>query len=255
MSGERKGDIEGTLTKYQLNLTYLLDASGSMFGQPINQLNTAMAESVQVAEETAKEKEVELRMRVVKFNNGAEWIYGGESSGESHIDWKPIDADGGTDTAEAIDLASSIMHRKYLGERNFKPVVILITDGCSNDRDDTRKAVDKLKTSLKSSTNPNKDKIIRIAIGVKGADQEELNYFASIGNIEREDGHVDENVPLVFDVENIATLKSLLKGITVSSIASSVNNGAGEDNTETPIIIEEDSNSSSTGSDEDVWEE
>ena len=45
-------------TKYQLNLIYLLDTSGSMYGEPINQLNEAMAEAVQIAEEAAKEKEV-----------------------------------------------------------------------------------------------------------------------------------------------------------------------------------------------------
>ena len=62
-------EFEAAPTKYQLNLIYLLDTSGSMYGEPINQLNVAMAEAIQVAEEAAKEKEVQLLMRVVEFNS------------------------------------------------------------------------------------------------------------------------------------------------------------------------------------------
>ena len=51
-----------------------------------------------------------------------------------HIDWKDLDANGGTDTAGAIELATSVMQKQYLGMRNYRPVVILITDGESNDR-------------------------------------------------------------------------------------------------------------------------
>lgn len=225
-------DIIGdTTTKYQLNLIYLVDTSGSMTGEPINQLNAAMGEAVTVAEEAANEKEVQLFMRVVEFNSVADWIFGDTENGLGHIDWKPLTANGGTDTAGAIDKATSVMHRKYLGERNFRPVVILITDGLSNDPQRTVEAVARLKSSLKSSTDPTKDKIIRIAIGVTGANQDELNNFASIGNIERPDGTVDENVPLVFNVDDVALLKGLLRGVTVSSIASSVGGGLVDDKT------------------------
>ena len=128
------------------------------------------------------------------------------------------------------------MHREFLGERNYRPVVILITDGESNDPQKTVEAVAKLKASLKSSTDPNKDKITRIAIGVTGANQTELNNFASVGNIEREDGTMDENVPFVFNVDDVQMLKGLLKGVTVSSIASSIGGGIGGDGDDTPVI-------------------
>ena len=47
--GSMNDRVNGGTTKYQLNLIYLLDTSGSMVGEPINQLNVAMAEAVQVA--------------------------------------------------------------------------------------------------------------------------------------------------------------------------------------------------------------
>lgn len=223
-------------TKYQLNLIYLVDTSGSMHDEPINQLNVAMAEAVQVAEEAAVEKEVQLLMRVVEFNTVAKWIFGDTRQGVEHIDWIPLNANGGTDTAGAIDLAREVMHREFLGERNYRPVVILITDAESDNRQKTIEAIARLKASLKSSTDPNKDKITRIAIGVNGADQIQLTDFASVGNIEREDGTVDEKVPFVFNVDDVGLLKGLLKGVTVSSIASSIGGGVGGNGDETPVI-------------------
>ena len=223
-------------TKYQLNLIYLVDTSGSMYGEPINQLNVAMAEAVQVAEEWSMEMEVQLFMRVVEFNSVAKWLIGDTRRGVEHIDWMPLNANGGTDTAGAIDLARGVMHREFLGERNYRPIVILITDGESNDSQKTVEAVAKLKASLKSSTDPNKDKITRIAIGVTGANQTELTNFASIGNIEREDGTIEKNVPFVFNVDEVGILKGLLKGVTVSSIASSIGGGVGGDGDDTPVI-------------------
>lgn len=229
-------EFEAVPTKYQLNLIYLLDTSGSMYGEPINQLNVAMAEAIQVAEEAAMEKEVQLLMRVVEFNSDARWLFGNTRQGVEHIDWIPLNANGGTDTAGAIDLARGVMHREFLGERNYRPVVILITDGESNEPKRTIEAVAKLKASLKSSTDPNKDKITRIAIGVTGANLAELNNFASVGTIEREDGTIDEQVPFVFNIDNVNMLKGLLKGVTVSSIASSIGGGVGGDENDTPVI-------------------
>ena len=240
---------QGT-TKYQLNLIYLLDTSGSMYGEPINQLNVAMAEAVQIAEEAVKEKEVQLLMRVVNFNSTAQWIFGDTQHGVEHIDWVPLKENGGTDTAGAIDLARSVMHREFLGERNYRPVVILITDGLSNDPVETRNAIARLKSSLKSSTNPSKDKITRIAIGVTGANQTELTDFASVGDIESEDG-LKENVPFVFNVDDISLLKSLLKGVTVSSIMSSIGAGVvGEEGGEDKPVI-----SPEPPKEDDDWEE
>lgn len=246
MSTEKVKDDEfdGVTTKYQLNLIYLLDTSGSMFGEPINQLNRAMAEAVQIAEEAARENEIQLIMRVVQFNSVAKWLIGDTRKGVEHIDWVPLDANGGTDTAGAIELARSVMHREFLGERNYRPVVVLITDGASNDPQKTIEAVAKLKSALKSSTDPNKDKIIRIAIGVTGANQDELTNFASVGNIVRDGGSKDENVPFVFNVDDVGLLKSLLKGITVSSILSSIADGPGGGDsgvpTITPVAVKDD---------------
>ena len=216
-------DWNESFTLAQLNLIYVLDTSGAMSGEPINQLNAAMVKALKVAEEVGIEMELGVRVRVIKFSSSAQWIIGSKDAGERphDINWKPLKAEGNTNTAAAIDLAREVMHPQYLGTRNLKPVVILIASGCSSDPEATKQAVDRLKASLKSSTGLAKDKIIRIALAVTGADRAELEYFASIGNIEHKDGTIEENVPLVFDVD-ILSLKDCLKSVTRSSILSSL---------------------------------
>ena len=185
-----------------------------MTGERIDHLNAAMDEVARIAEEATKEQEVQLRMRVIQFSSTAQWIFGNTDHGVEHIDWIPLVAGGTTDTAGAIDLARSVMHRKFLGEINYRPVVILVTDGQSNDPVATCNAIARLKSSFNSS----KDVIIRIAIGVGNAhDPSKLTAFASVGHIESGDG-LKENVPLVFNVDDINSLENFLKCVTVSSI-------------------------------------
>lgn len=208
-----------------VNLTYLLDTSGSMYGERINQLNVAMSEAVQIAEETGIEMEAKVLMRVIEFNSSVNWLYGDANTGVEHIDWKPLSSNGGTNTAGAIEKACEIMHTSILGIRNYQPVVILVTDGESNDPPATIQAAEKLKNSLKSKSDPSKDKIIRIAIGVQGANRTELEAFASRGIIEDANGEKKADVPFVFEVDDINMIKSIIKNVTLSSIASSMAQG------------------------------
>lgn len=191
-------DVNTCTCQYTLNLIFLVDASGSMTGEPINQINRLTANAIEAAEEMALEKDVQLSMRVAKFNSGANWIFGNTEEGVEYIDWRNINTSRRPDTAGAIDLATSVMHRKYLGAYPCRPIVVLITNSPSNDRQKTEEAVARLKSSMRRPAYPYGDAIIRIAIGGAGAEHTELVNFASIGNIEHPDGTIDENVPLVF---------------------------------------------------------
>ena len=201
-----------------------------MFGARIFELNTAMEDALAVAGEVVYANEIDVQVRVIQFSSSAQWIIGSEGAGErpNYITWKPLYAEyneynnTSTNTAAAIDSANYSMHRKYL----YKPVVILITDGCSNDPEATKQAVDRLKVSSN----------IRIALGVTGANRAELEYFASIGNIEHEDGTVEESVPLVFDVDTLL-LRDRLKLVTWSIIVSSLASSA--DDADDIIVVSE----------------
>ena len=205
-----------------VNITFLLDTSGSMIGERINQLNAAMIDAVQIAEDSAMALETQLFMRVVQFSTNASWYMGDKESGLPHIDWKSLSASGGTDTAAAIGLARSIMNTSCLGYNNYQPVVILITDGGSNDPEATKKAAEDLKHCLKNSAG--QDRIMCVAIGVKGAVRSELEAFATVGTIKYSDTDIRENVPYVFEIQNIDQIRNLLVNVTKSTIASSVHN-------------------------------
>lgn len=228
------------ITRSCMNLVFLLDVSGSMRGQRINQLNTAMPIALSAARDTADEKEVELFIRVISFSNRANWVMGSMEKGvpveDACNNWQDLSAAGGTDTAEAIRLACTAMRTKYMGTRNYHPVVILVTDGGSNVRTDTQNAIEELRNALSGGNPAKKDKVWRFAIGVEGYKEEELLDFAMLGTKEDDFGNELPNEPMVFKVDNVADLAKVLKNVTESSLHSAA--AAGDTGTagEAPII-------------------
>ena len=240
---DKKDRLEFAVFRHVLNLTYLVDNSGGMSGERINQLNLAMPLAFDAAEKAAKNFEADLRIRVIKIGSVSEFIL--ETSPEkglNHIDWVELNANsGGMDTAGALRLTRDIMHIKNLVDISTRPIVILISSRASDDPDSTRKAVDELKESFVvrypenikiiriavGGRNPvnKRDKIIRIAVGIQDAYRPELEYFASKGVITDEYGNEKRDVPLVFDVNKIDDLSAILQKVTLDSIATACNNG------------------------------
>ena len=175
-----------------LNIVFLVDTSASMAGRKIEQLNEFMAEAVVLAERIAFDKGINIPIRVIEFNSEAKWLFGDADKGSGHIDWIPlhVDKNGHTDIVKAIHTAMSIMHKRILGERDDRHVVVLVSDGLGDDRQKSIEAIENLKHSLK-------EKIMRIAVRVEGANEEELITFASKGIVERDDGAVCYDCPFV----------------------------------------------------------
>lgn len=231
------------ITRSCMNLVFLLDTSGSMGfngGQRINQLNTAMPIALNAARDTAAEKEVELFIRVISFNSKVAWVMGSAEKGVPIDDacntWRDLSAGGNTNTAAAIRLACTAMHTRYMGNRNYHPVVILLTDGDSDSRPDTQKAIEELRDALSGGNSAKKDKVWRFAIGVEDYNEAELLDFAMLGTKEDDFGNEETDQPMVFKVDNVADLAKVLRNVTVSSLHSAA--AAGDTGTagEAPII-------------------
>lgn len=229
-------------TTFNTNLNLLIDHSGSTAGQPINQINAAIPEIRDVAIEAAKAKETGIQFRIIGFSDKAGWKVGDRDHGVESFDWTPIDAGGGTNTAAAIDLIASINHRSVLGDKNYPPITGLLSDGQSNEPAKTLQAIEKLKKSIQNG--------IRFAIGVGDANRAELEAFASVGDIVHPDGTVEENVPLVFDVDNIDSLKDIMKKLTVSSIITSTKMGTSNDDRITLNLEDTDTDKTEEGDDD-----
>ena len=64
------------------------------------------------------------------------------------------------------------MYRKFLGERQLRPVVVLVSDGLSDNLCKTIESIENLKRSLSG-------KVMLLAVCVGGTNEEELISFAT----------------------------------------------------------------------------
>lgn len=223
-------EFDAGTSKPVLNMIIVLDISLSMKGVKINQLNRAIPEVVAVAVKIAKEEGIVLCLRIIAFSDEARWIVGNREKGVDRLDsFEPLTVEGLTNTAAAIDLVRTIFDPEILGERALKTVIMLIGDGESNERDETHAAFERLKEE-------GNNKMIRIALGVEGANEEELKDFASTGKIVRSDGTVEENAPFVFHCTDISVFRGLLMSLVVSSIISQKIDHAHDDDTPTLFL-------------------
>ena len=224
-------NYDGIETRECFNMIFLLDTSISMSGERIGQLNNAMQDMLNELHSLSIEMSTDAFVRIIEFNSDANWIIGDARNGvlalEAANSWKSLTASGSTNTASAIRKSLEALHTSYLGRRNRKPVVVLVTDGFSNDANATLQATEELKKAL--SGDSGKEKVYRVGIGVLGYNEAELVEFASVGKIV-EDNEIKTGTPLVFKVDDISELSNVIRDIAVSSLRSVLaDNGTGDD--------------------------
>lgn len=219
-------NCESVFTR-SLDVFFLLDTSGSMNwgtegSRRIDHVNSAMPIVFRALQEEAVEREINLCVRVIAFSDCAEWILGSMERGVPIADacdnWHDLTACGTTDTAAAIRLASSAMHVKYLGTSAYRPVTILVTDGCSNDHFEIRKAIEQMRNVLSGGNPDKKDKVLRFAIGVDAYSEDELVSFATMGLMEDEFGNLTPDQPMVFRIEDVNGLIRCMTKVSVGSV-------------------------------------
>lgn len=126
-----------------LNIFYVLDTSGSMTGAPIGALNSAMGETLYALAEQAKgNADAQLKIAVLEFNSGCNWITNhGPEDAEDFV-WKDLEAGGITDFGDALsELGSKLSKDAYLSSMtgSYLPVIIFMSDGGATD--DYKKAL------------------------------------------------------------------------------------------------------------------
>lgn len=129
-----------------LPIIYVLDTSGSMNfdtpnGKPIDVLNTAMRETMRVLTEREIDyPHVKIKVGVVAFSSGAEWITGGGSGLEELDDlyWDDLAAGGSSDLGCALKLlydklsrSGAIADSDTIGYS--RPAIVFISDGSPTD--------------------------------------------------------------------------------------------------------------------------
>jgi uncharacterized protein YegL len=184
-------------SKPDLNVFFVIDKSGSMDGERINSVNSAMREIVDILRGIGG-SDANIKIAVLTFSIGAEWMYSTPIDADQ-FNWKKLEVDGYTEFGAACNelcakmSRSAFMHSK-VGYK--KPIVILITDG--GPTDDWEKPLENLKNNRWFKFS------LKFALGVVDADRDVLLKF--VGSKEG-----------VYELADSDKLKNLIKAIAITS--------------------------------------
>lgn len=194
----------GKLASRPLHFFWVVDCSGSMYGEKIGVVNNAIQSVLpDMIDEAADNPNAQLMIRTLKFSTGASWVTENPVKVEEYV-WKDLEAAGVTDLGKAFDLLSAQLSVEQMGERALPPVIVLLSDG--QPTDDYKKSLEKFQKL------PWAKKAVKIAISIgQDADDEVLLEFA--GNRE-----------LVLQANNAKMLAKMIKwaSTAVSAVSSGV---------------------------------
>jgi uncharacterized protein YegL len=123
----------------QLPIFFLIDQSGSMFGDKIGAVNNTMRELLEELknEGVDGEEDADIKLSILSFSTGCQWLSAEPQSPKEIIGvWSNLQADGLTDLGEALEELDKKMSRKEFIKSvsaTFAPLVIILTDGYPTD--------------------------------------------------------------------------------------------------------------------------
>lgn len=191
----------GKLATRPIHFFWLVDCSGSMYGEKIGIVNNTIQECIPEMRNAADNNpNAQLLIRALQFSSGASWITTGPVPVEDYS-WEDMDAYGLTELGKAFDLLAAQLSIPPMPERALPPVIVLLSDG--QPTDDYKKGLEKLKGM------PWFRKAVKISISIgQDADDDVLNEFT--GNNE-----------LVLQANNATALAKMIKwASTTASMVS-----------------------------------
>ena len=191
----------GELASRPLHFFWMVDCSGSMYGEKIGTVNNAIQTCIpEMASAAENNPNAQLLVRTLSFSTGATWLTPNPVPVE-HYAWDDLDANGVTDMGKAFELLAAQLSIPPMPSRALPPVLVLLSDG--QPTDDYKKGLDKLKTM------PWFRKAVKIAISIgQDADDEVLVDFTG-------------NKELVLQANNATALTKMIKwASTTASMVS-----------------------------------
>ena len=184
-----------------MTLFYVVDTSGSMSGDKIGSVNSAMEEAITVdlPDISTANDDAEIRVAIMQFSSGCSWITPSSGPiGIGDVIWNDLHPSGLTDLGAAcVELDKKLSRNEFLESQTgaYAPVILLFSDG--GPTDNWEKGLEQLKKN-----NWFKHAIkIAIAIG-EDADKTVLATFTG----------TPESVIAVNDKH---TLKALIRKVSV----------------------------------------
>jgi uncharacterized protein YegL len=191
-------------------LFFIVDTSGSMEGDKIGSVNTAIREVIPEIRDISNENaDALIKVAVLEFSSGVKWLTANGPVDINNYNWTNIDAAGTTDFGAACKaLNEKLSTKAFMAEAtgSFAPALFLLSDG--EPTDNWQGGLDVLKQNnwFKAAVK------VAIAIG-DGADKDVLKAFT--GSIET-----------VLEVHNKSMLMKMIKFVSVraSQVASKSSN-------------------------------
>lgn len=160
----------GELASRPLHFIWVVDCSGSMYGEKIGTVNHAIQSTIPEMADAARDNpNAQLLVRTLKFATGASWVTTNPVPIEDFA-WDDLDAGGVTDLGKAFEMLAAQLTIPPMTDRALPPVLVLLSDG--QPTDDYKKSLDKLLHL------PWGKKAVRIAISIgQDADDDVLEQF------------------------------------------------------------------------------
>lgn len=159
--------------KKKLVVFFLVDTSGSMKGERIGQVNTAVQEALPEIRNLGG-ADADIYFAPLVFGASVDWVYQ-KPEPVATAQWTRLSADGMTPLGEAFEkLNLKLSRTEFLASPSgsYAPVIFLLTDGYPND--DWKTALNKLKN------NSWFKKSLRIGVGI--GNDSDMNMIKSFVN-------------------------------------------------------------------------
>ena len=193
----------------------LVDVSGSMSGEKIATVNTALREMIATFR-TIKNPKGIIKLCIITFGNNEAKIVKPLSVIQPE-DAFELDANGGTPMGMAFETLKNLVDdESVLTKRDYTPTAILISDGLPTDFNGNRSTPESIMMSWRplnalSDSESRSSKIIRLAMGI--GDDADYNILRAFVN--------NPEIPIIKANDN-GTITNFFKWVTMSVSTRSV---------------------------------
>ena len=214
--------LEG-ITRRKMVLFFLIDKSGSMFGNKIGSVNDAIENVLPIIGEISDENpDAEINVAALEFSTTTRWLYDEPKDAKEFI-WQKVEAQGLTSLGAAcIELNNKLSRTDgFMSSPSgcYAPAIILLSDGGPTDNFEAGLNHIKNNSWFKNAIK------IAIAIG-EDADKEVLKDFT--GSLEA-----------VITVHNLDALKQMIRIIAITSSQIGSKSTTANDETKQEQVIKE----------------
>lgn len=203
-------------------LFFVVDTSGSMYGEKIGALNDAIRETLPDLRDLSENNaDAKIKIATLQFDSNVRWRDPSPIDSENFV-WSDLEASGLTEMGDALrELKDKLSTKKFMHEAvgSFAPVIILLSDGSPTDDYESGLAEIRKNKWFRHA--------IKIAIAI-GNDADKNVLAEVVGNSEA-----------VIDVHNKETLKKLIRFVSVTASQVNSKSSGVDDTSKNEAVIEQ----------------